>query len=72
MNLQNKIVRFRIDSVFLPDPQELLLDLHRSDVLKGRVTDVSDSGDQREAYAVVQVDGVARPLFVPVTALLDS
>lgn len=72
VNLQDRIVQFQVDSVFLPEPQELLLELHRNDVLQGRVVDLSDSGGQREAYAVVQVDGVARPLLVPVTSLLDS
>ena len=40
--------------------------MHGDDLLQGKVLDVSDSGDQEAAYAVVQVEGIKETLIVPV------
>jgi hypothetical protein len=41
------------------------MELHGKDQLQGKVVDVSDSGSQEEAFAVVEVEGLPRPVVVP-------
>jgi hypothetical protein len=44
----------------------VLLDLHGNDLLVGRVVDLSDSGMQKEAFVVVEVEGIAELMIVPI------
>jgi hypothetical protein len=53
-----------------PDPAQVLVQLHGKDVLQGRVVDVSDSGDDTRAFAVVEVDGLEQQVVVPAKRLL--
>jgi hypothetical protein len=46
--------------------------LHSNDLLVGQVVDVSDSGLQKEVFVIVQVEGIAAPIVVPVERLLGS
>lgn len=71
MDLRNHLVSFRIRDVYLPDPQQVLLEMHGNDLIKGRVADLSDHGKQREAFAVVEVEGLSQPVIVPVDRLMD-
>ena len=48
----------------------VLLDLHSNDLLTGKVVDVSDSKSHIEAFVVVEVEGMATPIIVPVERLL--
>jgi hypothetical protein len=41
------------------------MELHGKDLLQGRVIDLSDSGSQDEAFAVVEVEGLSQPVVVP-------
>ncbi len=66
MQLRDRWINFRIRDVFIPDPEKLLITLYGDDILQGRVMDLSDSGDEREAYAVVEVKGIEGPVIVPV------
>ena len=50
----------------MPDPLILLYQLHGSDQLQGRVIDMSDSGTQKEAFAVIEVEGIDQLIVVPV------
>jgi hypothetical protein len=72
MELKNRWVHFRICDVYMPDPRQLLVDLHGNDVLEGRVIDLSDSGLEQEAFAVVEVNGLGQRVIVPVERLLDA
>lgn len=54
----------------IPHPLVVLYELHRNDLLEGRVVDMSDSGEQKEAYAVVEVEQVRQFLIVPVECLV--
>ena len=47
-------------------PHESSSSLHGNDLLTGKVIDLSDSGLQKEAFAVVEVEGIEAPLVVPV------
>jgi hypothetical protein len=71
VSLQNRLVNFRIADVYFPDPTEVLLQLHASDVLQGRVVDTSDGGKQAEAFVVVRVDGLEQPVIVSTRKLID-
>jgi hypothetical protein len=46
--------------------------LHGDDLLQGRIIDVSDSGLQQEAFAVVEVEGMAQPLVVPMNRITGA
>jgi hypothetical protein len=42
------------------------MELHGEDLLQGRLIDVSDSGAQDDAFAVVEVEGLSQPVVVAV------
>jgi len=62
--------RFRIRDVHYPEPAVVLEQLHGGDVLQGEVMDLSASGLQEAAYAVIRVDRLREPLIVAVDRLL--
>jgi hypothetical protein len=66
VDLRDQYVRFKISDVYMPDPLILLYQLHGSDQLQGRVIDMSDSGTQKEAFAVIEVEGIDQLIVVPV------
>jgi hypothetical protein len=68
--LKNRWVSFRILDVYIPDPTKILMDLHGGDVLQGKVIDLSDSGTEKEAFLVIEVEGIAQPLIVPAGRIL--
>ncbi len=70
VDLRDRYVRFKICDIYLPDPQEVLRELHGNDLLQGCVVDLSDSGEQREAFAVIKVAGVERLMIVPVDHII--
>jgi predicted ribosome quality control (RQC) complex YloA/Tae2 family protein len=69
VDLRNQWVSFRISDIYLPDPKEVLFDLHGADQLEGKVADLSDNGPLREAFAVIEVEGLDQPVIVPVDRL---
>ena len=71
-NVRNRWVNFRISDVYVPDPSQILRELHGRDLLQGKIIDVSDSGAPQEAFAVVEVEGLAQPVVVPMNRIRDS
>jgi hypothetical protein len=71
VNLKDQWVNFRVRDVYIPDPQEVLTELHGNDILQGRVIAVSDNQTQDGSYAVVEVRGLGEPLIVPLKRILD-
>jgi hypothetical protein len=67
----NHLVQFRIDDVYVPEPAQILAELHGEDVLQGKLIDVSDSDSQGEAFAVVEVDGLSQPVVVAMKHLKE-
>ena len=67
----NRHVHFRISDVFVPEPAQLLQHLHGQDLLEGRIVELSDGGLERDAFAVVEVEGVNQPVVVPVARIVD-
>jgi hypothetical protein len=71
-NVRNRWVNFQISDVYIPDPAQILTELHGKDLLQGKVIDVSDSGTQQEAFAVVEVEGLKQPVVVPMNRIRSS
>ena len=69
MNLSHRIVRFRVVDIYFPDPSKVLLDLHHDEEIEGEVIDLSDSGSDKEVYAVIKVEGLEQLLTVPTERL---
>jgi hypothetical protein len=64
--VRNRWVNFKIRDVYVPDPAQILMELHGDDLLQGKIIDSSDSGFQQNAFAVVEVEGLVQPVVVPV------
>ena len=64
-NVPNPWVQFRIDDVYVPEPVQILMELHGKELLRGKIIDVSDADGQKEAFAVVEVEGLSQPVVVP-------
>jgi len=63
--VRNSWVSFRICGAYIPEPVQILMELHGKDRLQGKVTDVSDAGNQEEAFAVIEVEGLSQAVVVP-------
>jgi hypothetical protein len=70
MDVRDQRVQFKICDVYHPDPTQVLLDLHGNDLLVGKVVDLSDSDMQKEAFLVVEVEGIAELLIVPTDRII--
>ncbi len=70
VDLLNQQVRFKVADIHTPHPLVVLYELHGNDLLEGRVVDLSDSGELKEAFAVVKVEQVRQFLIVPVARLV--
>ena len=71
-DVRNRWVNFQISDIYIPDPGQILNELHGKDLLQGKVIDVSDSGTQQEAFAVVEVEGLRQPVVVPMNCIRGS
>jgi len=60
------LVRFRLANVVCPDSEIILEKTTGYLELTGRVVLLSDAGKEKNYYAVVEVNGIAAPLIVPV------
>ena len=67
--MRNHWVNFKIKDVYVPEPGQILLELHGDDLLQGKIVDSSDSGFQQDAFAVVEVEGLAQPVVVPMNRI---
>ena len=72
MDLREQMVQFKICDVYYPDPTQVLVDLHGEDLLTGKVIALSDSGMQKDAFAVVEVEGIEELIIVPVERILTT
>jgi len=48
----------------VPEPAQILKELHGKDLLQGKLIDVSDSGARDRAFAMVEVEGLSQPVVV--------
>ena len=70
VDLIDQQVRFKVADIHTPHPLVVLYELHGNDLLEGRVVDLSDSGELKEVFAVVEVEQVRQFLIVPVERLV--
>jgi hypothetical protein len=68
-SFQGKSVRFFIKDVRVPEPARIFAALHGNDLLRGRVIDLTETGVDAEAFAVVDVAELAQPVVVPTLCL---
>jgi hypothetical protein len=72
MDWINQRVHFKISDVYHPDPMKIITDLHGNDLLTGKIIDLSDSGMQKNAFAVIEVEGIQDLLVVPIEQILGA
>jgi hypothetical protein len=65
-------VRFKIRDVYHPDPMKILSDLHGDDLLTGKILDLSDSGIEKDVFAVIEVEVIQELLVVPIERLFGA
>lgn len=70
MDLKNHTVDFRICDIFYPKWEQILFQLHGSDVLQGRVVDLSETGDVDGSFVEVEVEGLSVRLIIPLERIL--
>ena len=70
--MRNTWVIFRICDAYVPEPGQILSELHGKDQLEGKVIEMSDAGIQEEAFAVVEVRGLSQPVVVPVKHIREN
>lgn len=70
VDLLDQHVRFKVADIHTPHPLVVLYELHGNELLEGRVVDLSDSGELKEVFAVVEVEQVRQFLIVPVARLV--
>jgi hypothetical protein len=66
VNLCHQVVRFSPTDIYFPDLANVLLPLYREKEIEGEVIGMSDSGAQKDAFAIIKVDRVSQHVFVPV------
>lgn len=70
VKLEKRLVNFRIRDVHFPEPEKVLAELYGRHVLQGWVTGITKDGSAQGDFAVVEVEGVEKPVFVPVARIL--
>ncbi len=68
--LLNQQVHFHIRDVYVPEPAQILAELHKKDLLRGTVVDLSDKGSEKGAFVVVEVEGLSNPVVVPAAKIV--
>ena len=67
--LLNTTKVFRLKDIFFPESEDLMRRTTPELKLRGRVIDFSDSGNSKNEFAIIQVDGIDGPVVVPVERL---
>lgn len=63
-------MQFRLADIYLPDPVTVIYELHRNDMLRGKVIEMSDGGEQKSGFVVVTVDDFPHRMIVPVNSIV--
>ena len=63
-------MQFRLADIYLPDPVTVIYELHRGDLLRGMVIEMSDLGESKNAFVVVAVNEFPHRMIVPVNRLV--
>jgi hypothetical protein len=49
----------------------VLIELYGDDVVQGEVMDLSDSGMQKEVFAMIRLEGMQKMVIVPVDRIIS-
>ena len=66
VDLRDHYVQFRLGDIYLPDPLTVIYELHSNELLRGKVIEMSDSGERENAYVIVVVEDIPHRMIVPV------
>jgi hypothetical protein len=69
--IMGQSVNFRLSDVHVPEPHEVLGELHHDEILQGIVVDVSAGPEGDSGFLVVKVDGLTSLLVVPRAKIMD-
>jgi len=70
-NIRGKIAKFKALDIHLPDPIDALIELYGDSVVQGEIMDLSDSGMQKDAFALIRVEGMQKIVVVPVDRIIS-
>jgi hypothetical protein len=56
--------------IYLPDAVSVIYELHSNDLLRGKVIEMSDSGERKGAFVVVEVEEVGHHIIVPIDRIV--
>jgi len=70
VDLKDHYVQFRLADIYLPDAVTVTYELHSNDLLRGKVVEMSDSGEHKDAFVVVEVEEVRHHLIVPIDRIV--
>jgi hypothetical protein len=62
-------LRFRLCDVYAPGLSDLFNQITPELELQGRISFLSDGGDDQNSYAVVEVPGILMPLIIPASCV---
>ena len=65
-------VRFRLKEILYPDLDQVVNEIESKLDVSGKVTFLSDSGQTKDRFAIVNVAGIGSPLIVAVDQLQSS
>jgi hypothetical protein len=68
--VKNCQVEIPIQDVYFPDKAEVLEKLHGKTIVQGRVAELT-RGPEGEMFAVIEVEGLAQPVIVPVRCIRE-
>lgn len=71
-NVSCPSVQFRIEDAYVPEPAQILKELHGKDTLFGKLIDVSDSESLDGRFAVVEVKGLSQPVVVAMKHIRET
>ena len=64
--------RFRLSDAVCPDKHQILQHVTPEVELCGEVLFLSDCGEKKDRFAILEVKGIALPLVVPVERLIQE
>jgi hypothetical protein len=60
-------VRFRLRDVVCPDLDRLISNIGPELALQGEIVFLSDHGDERDHFAIIELEGMSAPVIVPLS-----
>lgn len=68
----HKCVYFRLADVFEPNSEEIVNSITPDLIVRGKVMYLTDAGENKQAYAVIEVEGLGKTVIVPMAKLFQT